>query len=164
MFHKDVLRPNEKYDFVDQVLLPCPAIMPQDYDCSANTLREQPSYFRSSGNLSADVCNYLEFVDQFLMEDNNTYGTTNILDTFYFNENIDESYMFQSFLNEISDVNKLKNEEQSDYYNYNQQMNLLNSQTNGAVHSDRFVNKEIESKLTKSYINIPGLEDYGTGQ
>ncbi|KAH0638949.1 hypothetical protein KY285_035535 [Solanum tuberosum] len=42
MFHKDVLRPNEKYDFVDQVLLPCPAIMPQDYDCSANTLREQP--------------------------------------------------------------------------------------------------------------------------
>ncbi|KAK4706358.1 hypothetical protein R3W88_034087 [Solanum pinnatisectum] len=34
MFHKDVMRLNEKYDFVDQVLLPCPAIMPQDYDCS----------------------------------------------------------------------------------------------------------------------------------
>ncbi|MCE3051113.1 hypothetical protein HAX54_048924 [Datura stramonium] len=31
MFHKDVLRPNENYYFVDQVLLPCPAITAQDY-------------------------------------------------------------------------------------------------------------------------------------
>lgn len=41
--------------------------------------------------------------------------------------------------------------------------NLLNSQANAAVHSDRFISKEIESKLNKPYINVPGLEDHGTG-
>ncbi|KAF3643628.1 Dehydration-responsive element-binding protein 2D [Capsicum annuum] len=140
MYHKDVLRPNESYDFVDQVLLPCPATTPQDYDCSANTLQEQPLDFR----LNADMRSNMGFMERLLMEDNNTTEATNILNTFCLNENIDESYQFQSFLDELSDVNNLKNEEQFDYFNYNQQIDLPNYQTNAAVHSDGFISKEDE--------------------
>ncbi|KAJ8533108.1 hypothetical protein K7X08_015997 [Anisodus acutangulus] len=92
IFHKDVLRPNENYDFVDQVLLPCPPITPQDYDCSANIFPEQPLDFRSSENMSADFRSRLEFMENLLMEDNNSMEATNILDTFCLNENIDQSY------------------------------------------------------------------------
>ncbi|MCE2055780.1 hypothetical protein HAX54_043381 [Datura stramonium] len=163
MFHKDVLRPNENYYFVDQVLLPCPAITAQDYDYSANTLQEQPLDFRSSENVSANMRSHLEFMDRLLMEDNNTTEATNILDSFWLKDNIDESYQFQSFLDEPFYVNNLKNEEQSDYFNYHQQINLLNSQTNAAVHSDGFISKEDESKSKEPYINVPGLADHGTG-
>ncbi|KAK4342683.1 hypothetical protein RND71_038499 [Anisodus tanguticus] len=92
IFHKDVLRPIENYDFVDQVLLPCPPITPQDYDCSANIFPEQPLDFRSSENMSADFRSRLEFMENLLMEDNNSMEATNILDTFCLNENIDQSY------------------------------------------------------------------------
>lgn len=97
------------------------------------------------------------------MEDNNITEETNILDTFYLNENTDESYELYSSLHELYDVNKLKNKEQSHYYNYNKQINLLNSQINVAVYSDRFISKEIKSKLKKLYINVRGLEDYEIG-
>ncbi|KAJ8551024.1 hypothetical protein K7X08_000394 [Anisodus acutangulus] len=128
MFHEDVLRPNENYDFGDQVLLPCAPITPQDYDCSANTLPEQPLDFRSSENISADFRSRLD-----------------------------------SFVDELLDVSNLKNEEQSDYDNYNQQINMLNFQTNAAVHSDGVINKEDESKPKEPCINVPGLENHGTG-
>ncbi|XP_059305313.1 uncharacterized protein LOC132056920 isoform X2 [Lycium ferocissimum] len=158
MFHKDVLRPNQNYNFVDQVLLPCPPITPQVYDYSANTLREQPLDFRSSENMSADFRCHQDALESLLMEDNNTTEATAIL-----NGNIEESYLFQAFRDELFDVNNLKNEKQSDYYNYNQQVNLLKPQTNVAVHSDGVINKEEDSNIKEPYINVAGLEDYGTG-
>ncbi|XP_019248910.1 PREDICTED: dehydration-responsive element-binding protein 2B-like [Nicotiana attenuata] len=152
--------PNENYESGDQVLLPCDPIALLDYDCSANALQEQPLDFRSSDNTSADIRSHLEYAEYLLMEDINTMEATTVSDTFWLNENIGESYNLQSFLDESFDVNNLKNEELSDYYNYDQQINLLNSRTNAEVHSSGVISKG--GKSNEQCINVPGLEDHGT--